>query len=201
MTLDTGASKAQARSQKHDGTGLDAHPESEEAATPPGFTDEKFRIFYTSEMPKLVNYLKAKTRMAALAEDIAQESMIQLAKHWGEVLNPKAWTYKVAGHVLYRHQARASQKLELLTDSILETPTQPPPQETLEELSDIIEVIRELPERQREVFAWYADGYSAPEIAELLNLTPSTVRSNIRHARIFVSKRMKETRPGLQKES
>jgi RNA polymerase sigma-70 factor (ECF subfamily) len=47
----------------------------------------------------------------------------------------------------------------------------------------IIEVLRALPPRQRQVLALTIDSWTPAEIAELLGIPPSAVRSNLMKAR------------------
>ncbi len=51
------------------------------------------------------------------------------------------------------------------------------------EVQMVLNAMSKLPARQRQVMAWYYDGYSAVEIAENLGMPVATVRSNLRHAR------------------
>ncbi|MFF5481049.1 RNA polymerase sigma factor [Streptomyces sp. NPDC012935] len=53
----------------------------------------------------------------------------------------------------------------------------------LDEEKDVIDAIASLPERQREVMAWSYDGFSIPEISDLLRVDAGRVRSNLYLAR------------------
>jgi RNA polymerase sigma factor (sigma-70 family) len=52
-----------------------------------------------------------------------------------------------------------------------------------EEQRQVLRLLRALPEQQRTVLALYYDGLSYEEIADLLGISPATVRSHLRHAR------------------
>ncbi|WP_372448616.1 RNA polymerase sigma factor [Streptomyces durocortorensis] len=146
-------------------------------------------------MPKLINFLKNKTDSKTQAEDIAQEATIQLVKNWEKVEHPKAWIYKVANNIIYR-RAREQFHKEIVTSEHIERAIESPI-DFITESSDIIQVLKELPKRQRQVLAWTLSGYSPSEISEILEVEQSTVRSTMRHARAYLAKRLEKTRPRL----
>ncbi|MFD1051898.1 RNA polymerase sigma factor, partial [Kibdelosporangium lantanae] len=51
------------------------------------------------------------------------------------------------------------------------------------EHEQLLKDLNTLPLRQRLVMTWKLDGFENDEIAEQLDMTPATVRSNYRHAR------------------
>jgi DNA-directed RNA polymerase specialized sigma24 family protein len=52
-----------------------------------------------------------------------------------------------------------------------------------DEVDEVLGVLVRLPYWQRKVMAWYYDGYSIREIADLTGKPESTIRSHLRHAR------------------
>lgn len=61
------------------------------------------------------------------------------------------------------------------------------------EAEDLLKMIQELPAGYRIVFNLYAiDGYSHKEIAEQLNITESTSKSQLSRARVFLQKLLSE---------
>jgi len=59
--------------------------------------------------------------------------------------------------------------------------------------SDFVKQILSLPLKYRRViFLYYYEGYSGDEIAEMLNITPSTVRSQMRRAREMLRVKLDE---------
>ncbi|MEU1224696.1 RNA polymerase sigma factor [Streptomyces microflavus] len=202
MTLDAEGNTLEPRPQKRSGTGAQARPQTgQEPDSLPIQESHKIEIeeFYNSEIPRLINFLKNKTDSKTQAEDIAQEATIQLVKNWEKVEHPKAWIYRVANNILYR-KARGQFHREILTADQIETAIESPI-DSITESSDIIQVLKELPERQRQVLAWTLAGYSSSEISEILEVEQSTVRSTIRHARAYLARRLERTRPGLMETS
>ncbi len=57
-----------------------------------------------------------------------------------------------------------------------------------EEHRQLLRDLAGLPPRRRLVFAWHLDGYTNAEIAAQVKMSPSTVRSNLRHARRAMEK-------------
>lgn len=54
------------------------------------------------------------------------------------------------------------------------------------EIADVADMLRELPQRQREVFGLTMQGFSPSEIACMLGIEPNTVRGSLHHARVKV---------------
>ncbi|SDK79740.1 RNA polymerase sigma-70 factor, ECF subfamily [Salinimicrobium catena] len=67
--------------------------------------------------------------------------------------------------------------------------------EELLSLNVLIDLVQELPERYRLVFNLYSlDGYSHKEIAEMLNITEGTSKSNLARARIKLKEKIEDHR-------
>jgi len=63
-------------------------------------------------------------------------------------------------------------------------------------------IIQELPERYRQVFNLYAlDGYSHKEIAEMLEITTGTSKSNLSRARIILKEKIEANQVKMAKYS
>ncbi|UOZ05681.1 RNA polymerase sigma factor [Amycolatopsis sp. WQ 127309] len=70
------------------------------------------------------------------------------------------------------------------------------PRAVVEEQPLVVELLRQLPDVQRVVMAWSLDGFDPAAIAAMTGSTPTTVRSNLRHAR----ERMKQLRAAQDAE-
>ena len=67
-------------------------------------------------------------------------------------------------------------------------------------LDYLLKIIQELPNRYRLVFNMYVlDGYSHKEIAELLEISDGTSKSNLSRARYILKKKVEETRIDFKK--
>jgi RNA polymerase sigma factor (sigma-70 family) len=149
--------------------------------------DDVFAEFYREFMPRLVRFLRWQGVPFADAQNVGQDAMAQLYRHWSSVREPAAWARRVAsrrwgrliadGH--HEHPVdddaleRAGTCGLLAADEIL----------ALEQRYDVMCLLDMLPSRQRQVLAWTYEGYTPAEIAEELHLTPETVRANLYKAR------------------
>ena len=104
-------------------------------------------------------------------------------RRWDTITSPKAYVYKVAYQAFIR---RAVDVTEQPTAEVPE-PTgllpHPDEAEAWLQTQQIIEVLRALPPRQRQVLALTIDGWSPTQIANLVGINPSAVRSNLMKAR------------------
>ena len=96
------------------------------------------------------------------------------------------------------HKYRRKNLLSIVTEEI--------PEEIVIEVDEelvsmdyLLEIIQQLPDRYRLVFNMYIlDGYSHKEIAEELNITNSTSKSNLCRARVILKEKIEES---FQKKS
>ena len=90
--------------------------------------------------------------------------------------------------------------------SLLSIVTEEIPEEIIVEVDEemvsmdyLLEIIQQLPDRYRMVFNLYIlDGYSHKEIAEELNISDSTSKSNLSRARVILKQKIEES---FQKKS
>lgn len=87
----------------------------------------------------------------------------------------------------YRTQVRF---LEVVTDNVTEDEIPEMDDEDVS-LDYLMQIIQELPNRYRMVFNLYVlDGYSHKEIAEMLEITTGTTKSNLARARIILKEKI-----------
>lgn len=150
---------------------------------PPRGHDQEFARFYREYTPRLVTYLTYQGAPAHLAAELAQETMITLYLRWEGIAHPKAYAYQVAYKAYIRHATKVT---ELPVAEVPEPTGLLPAPEAVEswlQQQHITEVLRALPPRQRQVLALTLDDWSPTEIADLLAIDPSAVRSNLLKAR------------------
>lgn len=161
-------------------------PEPVPASERPERHAEAFSCFYREFVTRLVAYLVHQGASVDLAADIVQDTMIKAYRKWHEIECHKGWAYKVAYQAYLRHVMRA---VEAPVAEISEpTPLLPCPEEAeaWAQEREIVRVVRALPGRQRQVLALFLDGWTPAEIAELLGIEGTAVRSSLRKARIAV---------------
>jgi len=127
------------------------------------------------------------------AADLAQETMALAYQHWHTIQQPKQWARRVASRAFWRRIASIE---ETLVDQLPDGMPLVPPQTDVaafEQRHEVLRLLALLPPRQRQVMAWTFDGYSPSEIAEELQITPETVRSNLRKARRALAAHLKDT--------
>ncbi len=155
-------------------------PQGDHGAIPaelPGFA-----VFFTAEYPRVVHSLMRAGATYEEAEDATQDAMQELLRMWPDCKSPAGWVRTVAWHAYCKKAERNRKRLALesrnarLSASVSADRAEP------DEHQKVLEILRGLPPRQGQVLALHLDGYSAQEIAALLGVKASTVRSNLRHA-------------------
>ncbi|GHG52134.1 hypothetical protein GCM10018779_12950 [Streptomyces griseocarneus] len=96
--------------------------------------------------------------------------------------SPAGWVRTVAWHAYCRKAERNRKRLALESRNARLAGSAPADRTEPDEHEKVLEILRGLPPRQGQVLALHLDGYTAPEIAALISVKASTVRSNLRHA-------------------
>lgn len=145
--------------------------------------DEEFSEFYRASAQKLVGFLVNQGAGAAVAADIAQDTMMSAYRNWWRIREPRAWVHTVASRALARRIA-----------DVREEPVEPVPEPSSllpdphavaewEVRHDTQRLLAFLPPRQRQILAWTLNEFTPTEIANELGITPETVRANLMKAR------------------
>ena len=152
----------------------------EHPIAPPRFSgDEEFVTFFNQEWPRLLAYCRAAFDLSLpAAEDVAQESFLNVYRRWDTISTPSAYLRKVATRLAIKRPPEDPRDdvADLVADGI--------PSDDRAEIRQVVQqALRQLPSQQRAVFALQLDDYPDAEIAQILGLTNATVRSYRRHAR------------------
>ena len=147
----------------------------------PPDAEHGFERFYREHLRRLVAYLLYQGAPAHLAAELAQEAMIVAYQRWGTISSPRSYVWTVA----YREFIRRSLDPELPTAEVPERVILPHPEEAEQWLQKqlVIDVLKALPPRQRQVLALTLDGWAPAQIAVLLDIDSAAVRSNLMKAR------------------
>ena len=151
---------------------------------------DEFDAFFRAEFPPLVAFLCKAGFEVETARDVAAEAMLHALEAWPVAGDPRAWIRGVAGRLSdAAGDARADWSLagDPRDDEELAA--------LVEKHAGLIDLLASLPGRQRMVLAWSLDGFTPAQIAEALRITPSTVRSTLRHVRERL-RRQQGARPG-----
>lgn len=173
--------------------------------------DVAFATLLARLRPRVYRWALAAAANADDAEDVTQDVVLKLhrkLKTFRGRSRFSSWLYRVTRNAAAEQHRKRARRGELLEEAAREAATEIPRGSSLDDrlraLDDarLAELVRgffeELPARQRQVFD-LADlqGYTSPEIAEMLEIEPVTVRTNLFRARSTIRSRILETRPEL----
>ncbi len=151
-----------------------------------------YELFKGRSMGICVRY----ARETAEAEDIFHESMVKVFKRIGSLNDPQtlpAWVRQVVIRTALNHH-RANLKLQHHDDCTALEESSEDYVPILDKLSndELLAQINQLPEGYRLVFNLYViDGYTHPQIAELLNISVGTSKSQLHAAKKMLRENLK----------
>lgn len=120
-------------------------------------------------------------------EDAVQDTFLRYMesnKTFSDENHEKAWLIVTAGNVCKDELKRARRK-NVPLEQAGELPA------AADEKTEVLSAVRALPDRQKTaVYLHYYEGYSCAEIAALLRRRESTVRSDLRRARLTLKARI-----------
>lgn len=142
-----------------------------------------FAEFYAAERVRLVLFLLKMGAGWEDARDIAQDAFVHALLRWQDVQDPRTWIRTTAMRAYRRNRSRAAQEVKrAVRGGWLPGPCFAN-LEQAEECRRVYEAISSLPDRQRQVMAWYYDGYRPHEIAELFKISKDAVRASLYQAK------------------
>ncbi|WP_369036274.1 RNA polymerase sigma factor [Streptomyces adonidis] len=145
--------------------------------------DEEFSDFYRRSIRDLTGFLVNQGASLPEAADIAQDTMTKAYRGWTGIRTPRAWVHTVASRAYIR---QATQAREEPVDPLPEPMSpllRPNAVAEWEARHDVLQQVKALPPRQRQVLAWTISEFTPSEIAEQLGLTPEAVRASLKKAR------------------
>jgi RNA polymerase sigma-70 factor (ECF subfamily) len=168
---------------------------------------QEFERFYRSDMASLVRFMIANGASSYDASEAAQAAMVAAFRHWDKIATPKAWVRKVAQRELVKQWrdvavGSAAEFDDIASDNPSDLAPSAEAAVLLSEQSQgVLRALGQLPQSQRTTLARHLDGYTTTEIAEHLNTTEPTVRSQLRHARRRVAELLKNAQLMNQSEN
>ena len=146
---------------------------------------EPFDLFFRREFPRMVAVAYAISGSRWAAEELAQEACLRAFKSWNSVSRydkPGAWLRRVTinlSNSLLRRRVSEMKALERYAVGRVEV-VDPHPEDEVEFWAQV----KRLPRRQREVIVLhYVDDMSTGEIAEVLDIAESSVRTHLQRGR------------------
>ncbi len=162
-----------------------------------------FEALFVEEYPKMVALAAAVSGSRTFAEDLAQEAMQRLNRDWSKVQgyqSPGAWLRRVTINLAlsqrrrFANEAKAKLRLSPITADAL-------PQSAAEH-EPVWQAVAELPRKQRAAIALlYLEDRSIDEIADILDVAPSTVRVHLHRARQTLRDQLPGFDPGPRSAS
>jgi RNA polymerase sigma-70 factor (ECF subfamily) len=139
-----------------------------------------FDATFDQQYPGLVRYCMRLTGDRDVAEDIAQESMVRLFDH--EVAGPeagvRAWLFKTATHLVRDRYRVGKNRLRLLEEHPF-VPSEPEtPDRSLERgetRARAREALDALAPRDREILLMRYSGFTYTEIAQAIDVAPTSI--------------------------
>lgn len=146
--------------------------------------EEEFELFFVAHFAAVRDTVRWVCGDPGRADDATQEAFIKAYARWGRVRrfdDPVAWIRRVA--INATRDAARSERRRADREARAHAPWPPPIVPDVQHDSPL-ELLRQLPERQRAVAAlYYLDGLSTAEIADALGIAEGTVRFHLSHAR------------------
>jgi RNA polymerase sigma-70 factor (family 1) len=146
---------------------------------------ESFEAFFEVHHARICYYARLTVADTAIAEDIAQEAFANLweiRKQFENETAAKAWLYKVVHHKALnhlRHEKVKIKKLPMLTGNESDEQNYLNSIIKSEALGEIYQAIETLPEGCKRIFKLaYFEGLKNQEIADLLQISPNTVKTH-----------------------
>jgi RNA polymerase sigma factor (sigma-70 family) len=167
------------------GSRTDLRRSQQPMALPLPEAELSFSDFYRSGTRDLVAFVMWLGAGAEEAADVTQETMIRAWQNWPKIRYPRAWARIVASREYCRRIAACHDEPTAEISSPLLGLGMAADEAAMlgPEQARVLEALRLLPYRQRQVMAWAYDGYTPAEIATFLNLDSSTVRASLHKAR------------------
>ncbi len=145
--------------------------------------------------PALTRYIRSLVRDTSEAEDLAQETFLRAHRQQTELRDPAAlesWLYHIATHVSIDHLRRRARTVQRQVDTAIEdlpiADRNRPSQVTVIQQTEMSDCVRRyvagLSDAYKAVLLLHdADGFTADEIAHLLQLPLTTVKMRLHRAR------------------
>lgn len=152
---------------------------------------DAFELFFARYRVSIYRAAYALTGDPQAAEEVLQDTFTRAYQHRSALrtgVSPLPWLHRVAMNFCYTRLSRRRLPSDPIDESLavaLRDPSAPPAERA--EQAELRQIIREgvagLPDKQRSVVvAYYLDGRSLQETAELLNVRLGTVKSRLHYA-------------------
>jgi RNA polymerase sigma-70 factor (ECF subfamily) len=146
--------------------------------------EERFEDFFRREYRPVVAMAHVLTGNFSLAEDLAQEAFVAVARDWTRVAtldNPRAWVRRIVSNHVVSYRRRAAREARAVSRHGADPPVVAP---LPADADHFWARVRDLPARQSQVIALcYLGEFSAAQIGQILRCSEATVRVHLHRAR------------------
>lgn len=155
--------------------------------------------------PPLFRYCHRLTGDSDYAEDLAQEAFVRLLDRGprGPALGLRVWMFRVATNLIRDTARQSANRRRILSGSPLPEPVPSPDVETerQEKIREVRVALEKLAPRDREVLLLRQEGFSYKEIAQVVNVAPTSVgtllaRALERFASVYAKENEENGTPG-----
>lgn len=147
-----------------------------------------FDAFFTEEFPRLVSMLTAWSGSRSVAEDLAQDALVQAQQQWPRVSrldNPGTWVRRVALN-RSKNEGRRQTRERRAFGRIAAAPVRVEQPGVPD--AELWAQVRMLPARQRDAIVLrYVDDLSLADIAQVLGCSEGTVKTHLQRGRAALS--------------
>lgn len=159
-------------------------------AAPPGLRLMSFEALYDAHVDDVWRAVRRLGLDGATVDDVVQETFVTAWRSLDSFAGRsqlKTWLIGIAfNHA--RHALRARRPVEALDEALATSRQGPDEDATRQQRRDqLLVMLRALPDEQREVFVMMdLEGFTAPQVAQLMAVPVNTVYSRLRLARAAV---------------
>jgi RNA polymerase sigma-70 factor (ECF subfamily) len=158
---------------------------------------------YTLFSSKLYSVCLKYSRNAVEAQDNLQDAFLTIFKNIGQYKHKgsfEGWMKRITVNTVLQ-KYRKERFFEIVNENQIEDPEIEIEEDSLS-LDFLLKLIQELPDRYRLVFNLYVlDDYSHQEVAEMLEITVGTSKSNLARARMILKNKIEESKPAQAKSN
>jgi RNA polymerase sigma-70 factor (ECF subfamily) len=159
-----------------------------------------FEALYSALRQPLLRYLWTFVRNATVAEDLLQETFLQIHRARQTYTPPRPvrpWIYAITRHVALMHLRSGRRRKEALaSDQLPEVPV-PPEMETLADTATLHKFLADLPRRDQEVLILHhLLGLSFEEVGKIVGVAAGTAKVRSHRALKGLRERLAERHGG-----
>ncbi|MCR9182313.1 MAG: sigma-70 family RNA polymerase sigma factor [Flavobacteriaceae bacterium] len=151
---------------------------------------------YTLYSSKLYSVCLKYSRNATEAQDNLQDAFLTIFKNMSQYKHKgsfEGWMKRITVNTVLQ-KYRKERFFEIVNENQIEDP-EIEVEENSFSLDFLLKLIQELPDRYRLVFNLYVlDDYSHQEVAEMLDITVGTSKSNLARARMILKNKIEESK-------